>query len=397
MMTRLAAVAAAALLPAAAQAQTAPKPPPAPRLEVRFCPAAQVRTYPLESRRGVQSLLLQNVVVINRGDAPADLTAAEFGLKQGGQAVDIRRITGPGLAALGASGPKLQGAGMLKMLAFQFCGQALVPAGVTLAAGPTLKPGEGLLVAQQPFAFKGVRDRLSVRFEARTAGQDVIASGDLPIEAGLSKTEFRFPLGAGRWFAAVGPTMHTGHRWGLPEEFAFDLASLGDGNLSHRGAGDRFADYFVYGAPVLAAAAGKVVAAGDGAVENPALLRRPGEGDEAYADRVGQAQGELMAKGDAAIAGNYVLIDHGNGEYSLYAHLQPGSLRVKAGDAVTSGQPIAKVGSSGNSTEPHLHFQVCDAPQLLACAGIPINFKDVGLPFADYPRAIQSGDVVEVR
>ena len=78
------------------------------------------------------------------------------------------------------------------------------------------------------------------------------------------------------------------------------------------------------------------------------------------------------------------MIDHGNSEYSLYAHLKPGSVRVKVGDRV----------ASGNSTEPHLHFQVCDAADPLACAGIPVEFQNVTLPFADYPRAVQSGDVL---
>ncbi|HEX7760510.1 MAG TPA: M23 family metallopeptidase [Caulobacteraceae bacterium] len=380
-----------ASLAPAAQAQ------PAARLEVRFCPAAQVRTYPLESRRGVQSLLLQNVVVINRGDAAADLSAVEFDLMQGGEVADARRITGPALASVGASGPKLQASGMLRLVAFQFCGEALVPSGVTLTAGPTIKPSEGLLIAQQPFAFKGSRDQVRVRFEAHAPGHDIQATGALPIVTGVSKTVFRFPLGPGRWFAAVGPTMHTGHRWGLPEEFAFDIASLGDGNLSHRGSGERFTDYYVYGAPVLAAASGKVVAASGAAPEDPAELRRPGESEDDYGGRIAAAQQALLTQGDTAVAGNFVLIDHGAGEYSLYAHMQPGSITVRPGDAVTAGQPIGRVGSSGNSTEPHLHFQVCDAPRILSCAGIPINFSNITLPFADYPRAPQSGDVVEVR
>ena len=94
------------------------------------------------------------------------------------------------------------------------------------------------------------------------------------------------------------------------------------------------------------------------------------------------------------MAGNHVVIDHGNGEYSLYAHLKPGSILVKPGNRVTAGTVLAQLGSSGNSTEPHLHFQVCDAADALMCAGIPVQFNNVSLPFADYPRPVQSGDVV---
>ena len=59
-----------------------------------------------------------------------------------------------------------------------------------------------------------------------------------------------------------------------------------------------------------------------------------------------------------AIAGNYVVIDHRNGEFSVYCHLQEGSLRIKPEDNVNKGMVIAKVGNTGNSGVPHLHFQL---------------------------------------
>jgi len=78
--------------------------------------------------------------------------------------------------------------------------------------------------------------------------------------------------------------------------------------------------------------------------------------------------------------------------------LKPGSVLVKPGQAAKSGQPIGRLGSSGNSTAPHLHFQVCDSPRvLLDCAGIPISFKDLDIPWADWVRPVQSGDVVVAR
>lgn len=56
--------------------------------------------------------------------------------------------------------------------------------------------------------------------------------------------------------------------------------------------------------------------------------------------------------------GNFVIIDHGNGISSCYAHMQDGSMRVSVGDKVLQGQPIGKVGSTGYSTGPHLHFEI---------------------------------------
>ena len=78
----------------------------------------------------------------------------------------------------------------------------------------------------------------------------------------------------------------------------------------------------------------------------------------------------------------------------IYAHLKPGSVLVKPNDLVMRGQPIAAVGSSGSSTEPHLHFQVCDAPDPLLCAGIPARFEDVEIYGTLQERQLQSGDLV---
>jgi murein DD-endopeptidase MepM/ murein hydrolase activator NlpD len=380
-----AALAGAAVLSHVAKAQAGPN------LEIRFCPAARVHSWPLESHRGIQSLVMQNALIINRGATPADLVDVDVELLEAGGAIDRRRLAGADLARAAAAGPSLQTSGRMKMLAFQFCGTRMIETGVTLA-GPTLAPGQALLLVQQPFAYKGKRDALRVLAHARTADRDVEASASLPISSEGSRTVFRLPL-QGVWFAAVGPTMHTGHRWALPEEFAYDFARLGDGGLSHRGDGARFEDYYAYGAPVLAAADGVVVAVVNDQPQDIAVLRRPGESAGAYGARQEETQSALLARGPAAIAGNHVMIDHGNGEYSLYAHLQPGG-GVRVGDRIKAGAPLGRLGSSGNATEPHLHFQVCDAPDPLACAGIPIQFQGVELPYADYPRPLQSGDVV---
>ena len=90
----------------------------------------------------------------------------------------------------------------------------------------------------------------------------------------------------------------------------------------------------------------------------------------------------------------FLAFDHGKSEYSFYAHLQRGSVRVHKGDRVKAGDVVGKLGSSGNSTEPHLHFHVCDSNDPLMSAGIPVNFSNVTIQWADVPRPIQSGDVV---
>jgi murein DD-endopeptidase MepM/ murein hydrolase activator NlpD len=367
----------------------------APSVEIRFCPAATIRTYPLESRREIQSLVLQNLAVVNHGSAAFKINAIELELLQAGQVIDSKKLDAKAIERFADRGTKLQASGMLEQVAFQFCGGALIPPPVKLA-GSTLDRDRALLVTSQVFAFSGARDTLRVRVHGDAGNGAMEVSGTLPVNSDFAKNTYVFPL-RGVWFAGNGASLHTDHRWAIPEEFALDIAKLGDGGLSHRGAGTRFEDYYGYGADVLAAAAGRVVGAVNDQPEDAAAMQRPDESQEAYFARLQKDQGSRLAKGTAAIAGNYVMIDHGKGEYSLYAHLQPGSVRVHIGDNVKSREVIGKLGSSGNSTEPHLHFHVCDKPDPLMCAGIPVNFSNVTIEWADVPRPIQSGDIVTAK
>lgn len=392
MKTMYSAALAAGLMTAALMPATAYADGKAADVAVKFCPVEQVRTYPLESQRNVQSLLLQNVLVTHGGAGTIEVVGLDVELMAGGEVKDARRIAGTDLKAAAAAGPRVQGSGMTEMMAFQFCSGALIPAGAKLT-GPSLKTNEAMLLMQQPFAYKGARDSVRVRVQFLRDGKMVEMRASLPINSGLSKTAFRFPM-TGQWFVAVGPTPHTAHRWALPEEFAFDIVRMGDGTRSFRGDGTKFEDYFAYGAEILAAADGKVVAVKTDVAEDPTTLRQPGEAADVYGERVGAYQMQLVMKDINSIAGNYVAIDHGNGEVSVYAHLKPGSVSVKVGDGVKAGQVIGLLGSSGNSTEPHLHFQVCDRAEPLACAGVPVNFTNIELPYADYPRPLQSGDIV---
>jgi murein DD-endopeptidase MepM/ murein hydrolase activator NlpD len=129
--------------------------------------------------------------------------------------------------------------------------------------------------------------------------------------------------------------------------------------------------------------------------ETDSNLRQKGESSDAYRQRVLAQQDQLLAKGMLYAAGNYVVIQHTPEEFSFYAHLMPQSVCVRPGEAVKCGQVIGRLGHSGNSTEPHLHFQVTDGADPLLSAGIPLRFKNIRLPFADENRAVQSGDVVE--
>jgi len=79
------------------------------------------------------------------------------------------------------------------------------------------------------------------------------------------------------------------------------------------------------------------------------------------------------------VAGNSVVLDLGNGRFAFYAHLVPGSLRVKVGDRVRRGDVIGLLGNSGNSTAPHLHFHVGDRNAGLAAEGLPYAIDSWGV------------------
>src|SRR5262249_20760999 len=89
-----------------------------------------------------------------------------------------------------------------------------------------------------------------------------------------------------------------------------------------------------------------------------------------------QVPGKPAVGVDAATAGgNFQVVDIGRGNYAFYAHMQPGSLRVRLGDHVERGQVLGLLGNSGNTDAPHLHFHVMDGPAPLASNGLPYEFS----------------------
>jgi hypothetical protein len=92
------------------------------------------------------------------------------------------------------------------------------------------------------------------------------------------------------------------------------------------------------------------------------------------------------------VVGNYLILDLGHERFALYAHLQPGSVRVKLGDSVKAEQVLARLGNSGNSDAPHLHFQLTDANSPLGAEGFPYEIEGfTQLGVSDDPSVLDSG------
>ena len=190
------------------------------------------------------------------------------------------------------------------------------------------------------------------------------------------------PPVTGRWTARNSPAdrtpSHGTHAYG--QTFAVDIVAEPEPGtrpgfrwlwpLARRNG-----DFPAFGAPLLAVADGTVVRATDGQRDHlsrtslPALL---------YLMLLEASVRDLL--GARRILGNHVVLDLGDGTCALYAHLRRGSLAVREGDRVRAGQLLAHCGNSGNSTEPHLHFQLMDGPDPDTARGVPFTWHGIGVP-----------------
>ena len=133
--------------------------------------------------------------------------------------------------------------------------------------------------------------------------------------------------------------------------------------------GGRTQDSYGWGQPVHAAADGEVVQAVDGVAERQWL--HPGR--EAWWAVKTTLRVARHGLDPVLLAGNHVITATG-GICALYAHLAPGSVAVTRGQRVRAGEVLGRVGHSGNSTAPHLHFQLMDSPNPLQAVGVPCAF-----------------------
>ena len=130
-----------------------------------------------------------------------------------------------------------------------------------------------------------------------------------------------------------------------------------------------------FGEPILAVADATVVRASDGQRDHLSRNSWPGYLYLMLVEAVGRSIG-----GPHRVLGNHVVLDLGDGVYAAYAHLKRDSVAVGVGDRVTAGQLIGRCGNSGNTSEPHLHFQLMDNPEAAEARGIPFTWSGVGVP-----------------
>lgn len=142
------------------------------------------------------------------------------------------------------------------------------------------------------------------------------------------------------------------------QRYAYDFIKINkDSGMSYFEDGMRCEHYYAYNTPVYAPLNGVVVDIENNIKDN----------------RIGQTNQRQPL-------GNYVMIKHSTNEFSLIGHLKQHSIKVNIGDEITDNVMIGLCGNSGNSSEPHIHFQVSNQPSLLEGQSLKVNFENNRTP-----------------
>jgi len=287
--------------------------------------------------------------------------------------------------------------------------------GVRSVGRTLLKPGESIDIFNPFYTFTADAKITFLQYEfffdyADSPQQRVKNKTRLPVDFDLSvkkiivpraytpKTYFDLPL---RGKAIVQDGHNPGQSGGpvgaveqplktvvsKANRYAFNLASADDNGNMFSGDPFKKENWLVFGKAVYAPAGGIVADIVNTIPDNEfrgkvvSLPRIPPD-----ADPYGM--------------GNYVVIDHGNGQFSMLQHLEQGSIMVRLGEQVQPGQQIGKVGFSGNATFPHLHYAVMNGTKAQTAEGIPSYFQNYklykGKSFSNIRQGrIDSGDIVE--
>lgn len=259
-----------------------------------------------------------------------------------------------------------------------------------------LAPGKKLVIFNPFPEFDGEVELHAIRYDVTTGEER--ASVTVKPRRYETKSDLILPM-RGRVFVHDGHDFLSHHRrldltgdmttaLKISENmtrYAYDFTIVDEQGRMYRNNGDKNEEWFGFGQPVLAPADGIVVsAAGD----------RP---DGTKLERV-KLDYEAVMKDLHQIFGNYAVLDHGNGEFSVLAHLRQGSVKLQPGQRVKRGEKIGELGSSGDSMFPHLHYQLQRDARF--GEGLPSYFHDyqrlTGKSFVRVKRGqVDTGDVVQ--
>ena len=343
---------------------------------------------PLIEHRDHQQLLNFDLVVSNHGKSTWRLTEIELSVYDSENRLVVRRtVNSDGLAP-----------------------------GIEIVARPLLAPAETMDVFNPFYSFNDEMPLRRMQYAFRYLREDNAqeAAKDrhrLPMDHDLevtvavmpreyqTKTNLILPL-SGRVFVWEGHDFYSHHRR-IPlhaamveklgtranaNRYGADLVMVDErGRMYHDDPYDK-KHYYSYGAPIYAPGTGKVASIANNVPDNE------------FQDKHITSP-ELPAEADPTL-GNYVLIDHGNGEFSIFPHMMPGSVRVNAGESVRQGEMIGRVGFSGDAIFPHVHYSLLTGPDIYHDEAVPAYFTQfrrlLGTKSVEVEQGtVDSGDIVE--
>ena len=215
-------------------------------------------------------------------------------------------------------------------------------------------------------------DNLQIHFTVNNESDQQVK--EVPIELFSFKVteDYIFPL-KGNLCICNLPMNLPQHRKAQSQEFAIDVVSS-EFSTSSSTTSKKVSDYSIFGENVMSIGDGTVVEIGDkfpdGEMDKPQLY------SEDFFNKLSNRIAPIIGVKNTML-GNYIIIKHKSKEFSVYAHLKENSLCLKKGDKVKRGEVIAKVGNTGHSTEPHLHFQLIDSINIFEANGLPIMFYNL--------------------
>jgi len=359
---------------------------PVEKIHVRYLVQGK-KVIPVTCRIGhweITDIKLPDLVVTNNQKTPVTVDQVDvIGKVSGVEAVRLQISGKPLSAAITATADMLnKQKPPLPTVQLSF-GNVVLPEGMLSEDGTAAK-GQSILLPLSKIAYlhhvgQTKMDGMEIKLTMKSGRKKTVASFPVQLTLYEVKGKYIFPV-KGDVQMAFLPLSYIHHRGSASQEFAMDLVGANQKDAASfteisRPKPKALSEYSIWGREVLAMGDGVVMEMGDKFPEermsDPIQFTKPG-----YALNLLK---ELIPKigWTNAVAGNYVIIDHRNGEFSAYCHLQEGSVRVKPGDRVNKGMVIAKVGNTGNSGAPHLHFQLMDSHSFFIANGLPMMFENV--------------------
>lgn len=352
------AVAASITMGVLAETDPAPASGP-PGLDVKLEPAT-----PLIERRSGEQLLNFDLTVANRSSSTLRLAEIEMSIFDGSGVLVMRKAVNsngisPGIAVVATP--------------------LLVPGQVTDIFNPFYSVPSDVPIGRVSYALRYLREDTAFERDRNQhrlpIDYDVEVRTQVFPQAYQTRTDLVLPL-AGRVFVWDGHDFYSHHRriplhagkaqgLGLQvnsNRYAADLVIVDEaGNLFH---GDPYEkkNWYTYGAAIYAPGSGVVVETTNDVPDNT------------YRNKHVESP-SLPPSVDPEL-GNHVVIDHGNGEFSVFPHMLAGSVTVREGQSVRQGQQIGRVGFSGDALFPHVHYSLRAGGDVYRSEGVPAYFRN---------------------